>query len=182
MKVYLQLFFTFTYIGAVSFGGGYSMLPMFQRELVSKKAWLSETEMIDYFSVSQCLPGIIAANAAVFVGYKQKKVFGGIIAAIGAVFPSLVIITIIAALLTNFAEIELVQNAFAGIRVCVSVLIINTVIRLWKQAIIDKSTLVLFSLVFLLSVLTSLPVAIMVAVAGTTGIAIQMLRKVMKAK
>ena len=180
MLIYLQLFLSFAYIGAVSFGGGYSMLPMFQRELVQKKGWLTESEMIDYFSVSQCLPGIIAANAAVFVGYKQKGVPGGIISAIGAVFPSLVVITIIAALMANFADAPLVQSAFAGIRVCVSVLIINTVAKLWKQAIVDKIAALFFAAVFLVSIFSNVSVAILVAVAAVAGIAVNTLRKVMK--
>ena len=152
------------------------MLPMFQRELVQKNAWLTEAEMIDIFSVSQCLPGIIAANSAVFVGYKQKRVAGGIAAALGAVFPSLVIIIIIAALMSNFADIPVVQNAFAGIRVCVSVLIVNTVIKLWKQAIADKLALLIFTIVFIVSIFTDLPVALLVIAAGMTGLAISMLR------
>ena len=177
MRTYFDLFLSFTYIGAISFGGGYSMLPMFQRELVKKRVWLTETEMIDYFSVSQCLPGIIAANAAVLVGYKQKKVPGGIVAALGAVFPSFVIITLIAALMANFADYPLVQNAFTGIRVGVSVLVINTVIRLWKQAIVDKFAIVLFCIVFIASAFTKLAVAILVAFAGISGMAISAMRK-----
>ena len=177
MRTYIKLFLSFTYIGAVSFGGGYSMLPMFQRELVMKNKWLTEAEMVDYFSVSQCLPGIIAANTAILVGYKQKRVVGGIVAGLGAVFPSLIIIMLLAALISNFADAPVVKNAFAGIRICVSVLIINTVIKLWKQAIVDKITIIVFAAVFLISVLTNLSVAILVAAAGITGIAVVVIRK-----
>ena len=177
MRDYLKIFLTFARIGAFTFGGGYSMLPMFQHELVEKHGWLTEAEMTDIFAVSQCLPGVIAINSAVFVGYRQKKLSGGVIAAFGAVLPSLVIILIIAAILTNFADIPVVKRAFSGISVCVCVLIINTVIKLWKNAIVDKPSLIIFAAVFLISVLTSLPTALLVIAAGVCGIAISSLRK-----
>jgi chromate transporter len=153
------------------------MLPMFQRELVTRNNWLTDVEMTDIFSVGQCLPGVIASNAAVFVGYRQKGVIGSIAAALGVAFPSVVFILIIASLITNFADIPIVARAFAGLRVCVCVLILNTVIQLWKKAIADKLAIVIFAIVFLISVLTSLPVAILVVAAGFTGIAVSTLRK-----
>jgi chromate transporter len=177
MRVLIKLFLAFSYIGAVTFGGGYSMLPMFQRELVVKNKWLTDVEMTDIFSVGQCLPGVIASNTAVFVGYRQKGVLGSIAAALGVAFPSVVFILIIAAVITNFADIPVVLRAFAGLRVCVSVLILNTVIQLWKKAIVDKLAIVIFAVVFAVSVFTSLPVAILVVVAGFTGIAVSSLRK-----
>ena len=111
------LFFTFFKIGLFTFGGGYAMLPLLQREIVEKKKWATEEEMLDYFAVGQCTPGVIAVNTATFVGFKEKKLSGAVFATLGIVSPSLVIITIIAALLSNFAHIAAVQNAFAGIRV-----------------------------------------------------------------
>ena len=177
MREYFKLLLTFSYIGVVSFGGGYSMLPMFQRVIVEKNNWLTEEEMTDAFSVCQCLPGVIAANTAVFVGYKQKGVFGGIAAAIGAALPSVVILLILAAFIANFSDMPAVQRAFAGIRVGVSVLIINTVIKLWKQAVVDKPAIVIFTVVFILSVFTSLPAALFIAAAGGAGVAISALRK-----
>ena len=177
MRLYINLFLTFMHIGAVSFGGGYAMLPMFQRELVEKKGWLTEEDMTDIFSVGQCLPGIIAGNTAVFVGYKQKGVAGGATAVIGAVFPSVVFTLILAAFIANFSDIAVVQSAFAGIRVGVSVLIINTVIKLWKQAVADKLAIVIFAVVFLVSVFTSLPTAALVFSAGIAGVGICTLRR-----
>jgi len=177
MRPYIKLFLSFAYIGAVSFGGGYSMLPMFQRELVEKNGWLTETEMTDIFSIGQCLPGVIACNTAVFVGYRQKGVRGGIVSALGAAFPSVVITLILAAVITNFADFPIVARAFAGIRVAVSVLILNTVIKLWKQAVVGLAAILIFAVVFLISVLTSFPVAILVIVAGFIGIAISSMRK-----
>jgi len=175
--MYLKLLLSFAYIGAFTFGGGYAMLPMFQRELVEKKQWLTDEEITDLFSISQCLPGVIAVNTAVFVGHKQKGVSGGIVAAMGVVLPSLIIIMAIAAFLTSFADIPVVQNAFKGLRVCVSVLIINAVIKLRKNSVIDMPTVLIFVAVFLLSIYMILPVAALVAIAGVCGIAISMLHK-----
>jgi len=175
--MYLRLLLSFSYIGAFTFGGGYSMLPMFQRVLVEKNKWLTEEEVTDLFSISQCLPGIIAANTAVFVGYKQKGIFGGVVAALGVALPSVVVIMIIAAFLANFANIPAVQSAFTGLRVCVCVLIINTVIKLRKFSIVDLPAALIFSVVFIVSVFMLLPVAAIVTLAGATGIAISLLRK-----
>ena len=175
--MYLKLLLTFSYIGAFTFGGGYAMLPMFQRELVEKRKWLTEAEMTDLFSISQCLPGIIAANTAVFVGHKQKGILGGVMAAVGVALPSVAIILIIAAFLTNFADYPIVQSAFVGLRVCVSVLIINAVIKLRKNAVIDVPTFIIFLIVFLLASFTSLHIAILIALAGASGIVISTLRK-----
>ena len=175
--MYLRLLLSFAYIGAFTFGGGYAMLPMFQRELVEKKQWLTDVEMTDLFSIGQCLPGIIAVNTAVFVGHKQKGISGGIVAAMGVILPSLIVILAIAAFLSNFAEILVVQRAFTGLRVCVSVLIINAVLKLRKNSVIDIPTVFIFVAIFLLSIFMVLPVAALVAIAGVCGIAISMLCK-----
>ena len=168
---------SFAYIGAFTFGGGYSMLPMFQRELIEKNKWLTEEELMDIFSISQCLPGIIAANTAIFVGYKQKGILGGIVSALGVALPSIIIILLIAAFLTNFADIPIVQRAFTGLRVCVSILIINAVFKLRKNSIVDIPSALIFIAIFLLAVYKILPVAALVAIAGVFGIAFSMLRK-----
>lgn len=172
--IYLELFWTFFKIGAFTFGGGYAMLPLLQREIVEKKHWATEEELLDYFAVGQCTPGIIAVNTATFVGFKEKKLSGAIFATLGVVSPSLVIITVIAALLSNFAHIAAVQNAFAGIRVAVCVLILNSIVKLWKKSVVDKLTLGVFIAVFLGSVLLShvSPVVFIVA-AAVLGIVVR---------
>jgi len=175
--MYLKLLLSFAYIGALTFGGGYSMLPMFQRELVVKNGWLTDVEMTDLFSIGQCLPGVIAVNTAVFVGYKQKGVAGAIVSALGVAFPSVVVTIVIAALITNFAEMPIVQKAFAGLRVCVSVLILDTVVKLWKKAIADKIAIIIFAIVFIVSVFTSISVAILVVASGLCGIVVTEIRK-----
>lgn len=174
MPLLLDLFCAFFRIGLFTFGGGYAMLPLLQREIVEKKHWATEEELLDYFAVGQCTPGIIAVNTATFVGFKEKKLSGAIFATLGIVSPSLVIITVIAALLSNFAHIAAVQNAFAGIRVAVCVLILNSIMKLWKKSVVDKLTLGVFIAVFLGSVLLShvSPVVFIVA-AAVLGIVVR---------
>jgi chromate transporter len=174
--MYFKLFLTFAYIGAFTFGGGYSMLPLFQRELVEKKKWVTEEELADLFSISQCLPGIIAANTAIFVGYKQKSIWGGIVSAFGVCLPSIIFILIIASVFTAFADIPVVQSAFTGLRVCVSVLIINAVLKLRKNSVVDLPSALIFTVIFLLTVFKTLPVAALVAIAGLLGIAVSQIR------
>ena len=130
MKELLELFLTFAKIGVMTFGGGMAMLPILEREVVQNKHWATEEELVDYFAIGQCTPGIIAVNTATFVGQKRKGAMGGITATRGVGFPSLVIITILAGLITNFAHLAWVQNAFAGIQVCVCVLILTAVLKL----------------------------------------------------
>ena len=174
MPLLLDLFCAFFRIGLFTFGGGYAMLPLLQREIVEKKKWATEEEMLDYFAVGQCTPGVIAVNTATFVGFKEKKLSGAIFATLGVVSPSLVIITVIAALLSNFAHIAAVQNAFAGIRVAVCVLIFNSIAKLWKKSVVDKLTFAVFLAVFIGSVLLShvSPVVFIVA-AAVLGIVVR---------
>ena len=133
MNIYLDLFLTFAKVGVCTFGGGYAMLPILQREVVEKKGWATDEELTDYFAVGQCTPGIIAVNTATFIGQKYGGVAGGIVATLGVVFPSVVIISILAGLISNFADLAWVKNAFAGIQVCVCVLIFNAVLKLLKS-------------------------------------------------
>ena len=147
MKELWNLFFAFARIGGLTFGGGYAMLPMLQKEVVEKYGWATEEELMDYYAIGQCTPGVIAVNTATFVGQKTRGIAGGITATLGVVFPSLIIISILAGLITNFSHLAWVQNAFAGIQVCVCVLIFNAVMKLLKKSVVDKRTAVIFSLV-----------------------------------
>ena len=170
MNRLLDLFLTFARIGGLTFGGGYAMLPILQREVVEKKKWTTEEELMDYYAIGQCTPGVIAVNTATFVGQGLAGPIGGIVATPGGVFPSLIIITVIAAFIQNFAHLAIVQNAFAGIRVCVCVLIFNAVVKLWKKAVVDKPTLVICVLVILGSALTDLSPIVFVIFAAVVWI------------
>ncbi|MEY8394913.1 chromate transporter [Lachnospiraceae bacterium 45-P1] len=173
MNKLFDLFFTFARIGGLTFGGGYAMLPILQREVVDKRGWATEEELMDYYAIGQCTPGVIAVNTATFIGQKTSGIIGGIVATLGVVFPSLVIISVIAAFIQNFADLAIVQNAFAGIRVCVCVLIFNAVVKLWKKSVVDKITLLIFLAIFAGSALTDLSPIVFVILAGVAGIVLK---------
>ncbi len=167
---YWDLFIAFAKVGVMTFGGGYAMIPILEREIVDRHGWATNEELMDYYAVGQCTPGVIAVNTATFIGHKQSGFLGGIVATLGVVFPSVVIITLIAGILTTFADIPAVKSAFAAIRVCVCVLIFNAVLKLWKGAVKDKAALCLFLLVFGLSVFLDISPVIFVIVCAVSGI------------
>ena len=138
MNLYADLFLTFAKVGVCTFGGGYAMLPILQREVVEKKNWATEEELTDYFT-------------ATFIGQKYAGNLGGTIATLGVVFPSLIIITSIAAVLTNFAEIPVVQHALAGINAAVVALIAVSVIKLGKSTLKNAPAVCIFLAVLVLS-------------------------------
>ena len=173
MNRLLDLFLTFARIGGLTFGGGYAMLPILQREVVEKRHWATEEELMDYYAIGQCTPGIIAVNTATFVGQGLAGSIGGIVATLGVVFPSLIIITVIAAFIQNFAHLAIVQNAFAGIRVCVCVLIFNAVVKLFKGSVKDWAAGLIFLAVLAAALLTDLSPVIFVAGGAALGIVIQ---------
>ena len=151
------------------------MLPMLQRELVNRRKWVTEEEILDYFAIGQCTPGVIAVNTATFVGKKRKGVLGAISATLGIVFPSLVIITILAAFLSNFAELTAVKNAFAAVRICVCVLVINSVRKLLKKTVIDVPTGIIFGLVVICATVFKLSPVIYVLLSALCGIVVKSL-------
>ena len=166
MKILWELYRAFFTIGALTFGGGYAMLPMLEREIVAKYKWATQEEILNYFAIGQCTPGIIAVNTATFVGYKAAGVPGGIFATLGVVSPSLVIIMVIAAVLQHFMEIVWVQNAFAGIRVAVCALIVSSVIKLFKSNVKKPWHIALCIAAFIVVALLKLsPVWVVVACA-----------------
>lgn len=176
MKELIDMFLAFARIGGLTFGGGYAMLPMLQREVVDHFHWATEDELLNYYALGQCTPGIIAVNTATFVGYKQRGVIGAIVASVGVVFPSFIIISVIAACISNFSDLEAVQHAFAGIRVCVCVLIFMAVLKLWKKSVVDKATFVIFLLVLAGSMLTDITPILFIVVAGMAGILLKQIK------
>ena len=177
MKLIWSLFITFAKVGVMTFGGGYAMLPILQREVVENKGWATEEELADWFAIGQCTPGVIAVNTATFAGRKVKGNIGGIIATLGVVFPSIVIISLLAGVITTFAEVAWVKNAFAGIRVCVCVLIFNAVLKLWKKSVVDKATLVIYLIILIASMLLDWSPVIFVVFAALSGIVWQVFLK-----
>ena len=184
MKDLLELYWAYLKIGCVNFGGGYAMLPLLERELVNKRGWTTMEELRDYFAIGQCTPGIIALNVSTFIGQKRKGVSGAVAAMLGFLTAPIAIILVIAAFLRNFAELEVIQHAFAGIRVCVCVLIVQAVLRLWKSSVVDVFTFVLYIVILSLSALSSftallpvkIPAAVLVILAGLAGLAASLIK------
>lgn len=177
MKELLELYLAFLKIGAVNFGGGYAMLPLLERDLVQDRGWTTTQDLTDYFAIGQCTPGLIALNVSTFIGSRRKGIPGAIAATVGFVTTPIVIILIIATFLQGFADYPVVQNAFAGIRVCVCVLIVQAVLRLWNKSVVDKTTLILYLGVFLMTALSgvlplAIPAAVLVIISGMLGVII----------
>ena len=177
MKELLELYLAFLKIGAVNFGGGYAMLPLLERDLVQDRGWTTTQDLTDYFAIGQCTPGLIALNVSTFIGSRRKGIPGAIAATTGFVTIPIVIILIIATFLQGFADYPVVQNAFAGIRVCVCVLIVQAVLRLWNKSVVDKTTLILYLGVFLMTALSgvlplAIPAAVLVIISGMLGVII----------
>ena len=154
IREFLDLYWTMFKIGICTFGGGYAMMAILERELAGRRKWISSEELLDYMAIGQITPGIIAVNVSTFVGRKRKGIPGGIISTLGVISPSIVIIMIIAAFLVNFQDNEYVQHAFAGIRVCVGVLIVNAAVGFIKKTVVDLLTLSVFLCIFILAVFT----------------------------
>ena len=147
-----DLFLTFAKMGVMTFGGGYAMLPILQREVVEKKKWATEEELSDYFAVGQCTPGIIAVNTATFI------------ATFGVVFPSIVIIALIAAFLSNFADIPVVRHALGGVNAAVVALIAASVIKLGKSTLKNTPSMLIY-----LCALTLAAAGSLLALPGLAG-------------
>jgi chromate transporter len=165
----LNIYWVFVQMGAVCFGGGYAMLPILERELVNKRGWTTKENIIDYYAIGQCTPGVIAVNTSTFVGNEIGGIFGGIAGTLGFITPSIVIISLIAKLLQNFAHITVIQNAFTGIRICVCALIVDATVKLWKSAIKDRLGVVIFLIVVVVSAIFDISPIFYVVISGATG-------------
>ena len=151
MHILIDLYLTFTKIGAMMFGGGYAMLPILQREIVENKKWATTEQLTDYYAVGQCTPGVIAVNTATFIGSQQAGIAGGVAATLGVVTIPAVLILIIAAFLSSFMDSVIVAHAFNGIRACVTALILASVVKLFKGAVKDRPTRIIYITVLALA-------------------------------
>ncbi len=174
MKEIFSLFVSFFKIGIMTFGGGYAMLPMLERELVNKKQYITMDEIMDYYAVGQCTPGVIAVNVATFIGYKRRGILGGIFATLGVIFPSIIIITLLASVLQMIAGHEIVKHAFAGISVAVCALIIQAIFKLAKSGIKDLMTAVIALVALGLAALDVSPIFIIIG-CGALGVVVKTL-------
>jgi len=170
MKELMELYWAFFRIGGLTFGGGLTMLPMLKYELVQKRDWISEEQLLDCYAIGQYTPGIIAINTATFVGYLRKGVVGGISATLGMMSPSVMIITVIALCLENFMDNVWLQHALMGVRGVVCALMLNTVITLAKKSLVSPVTYLICGVAFLAAMFTDIPLIVIVLAAGFLGI------------
>lgn len=170
MNELLQLYFAFFRIGGLTFGGGLTMLPMLKYELVEKKNWVTEDDLLNYYAVGQCTPGIIAVNVSTFVGYKRKGIPGAIISTLGMISPSLIIVSVLAMFVQQFIENPYVAHAVGGIKVVVCALMLNTVITMGKKSMVSKITIAMALIGFALAMFTPIPTVLLVILAGIIGI------------
>ncbi len=187
LKTCLELFGVFMRMGAMTFGGGYAMLPILQRELVEKRQWVTDEDLTDYYAIGQCTPGIIALNVSTFIGRSKAGLLGAVSAAIGFELVPLLIILVISLFLEGFSENEYVQHALAGINVCVCVLILNTLLKLRKSTLKGAFSLVVFFVVFALAAMGeflpfSIPLPVLVIAAAATGIIVGQIKEKKKAE
>ena len=164
-----KLYWVFAQMGAVCFGGGYAMLSLVQRVIVEQHGWATEEELMDYYAIGQCTPGVIAVNVSTFIGHKLRGLPGAIVASLGFISPSILIITLIAAFLESFAGNVYVAHALAGIRVCVCVLILNSVLALGRKAIKTPLSWGIFLVSAFLAAFTEVPTVTLVLGAGVVG-------------
>lgn len=170
MKELLRLYAAFFRIGGLTFGGGLTMLPMLKYELVEKNGWVSEDDLLDYYAVGQCTPGIIAVNVATFVGYKKRGIIGAIFSTLGMISPSLMIVSILALFLDQFMSNQIVAHAVEGIKIVVCALMLNTVVTMAKKTLLSGLCFGIAAVAFLLAVFTPIPTVLMVIIAGVLGI------------
>lgn len=170
MNTLLELYLTFFKMGLFTFGGGYAMLPLLEREVVDKKGWASHEEILDYYAIGQSTPGIIAINTSTFCGYKVGGNIGGIVASLGFISPSIIIISIIAKFLQSFSHLAIIQHAFAGIRVAVCALVFYSVLNMIKKDANTGLKLMVFILTFVAIGFLSISPIVVVITVGVFGI------------
>ena len=170
-----DLYISFFKVGLTTFGGGYAVLPVMEREIVDNRHWVSEEELADYYAIGQITPGVIIVNTATFIGVKYRGIAGGIASTLGAITPSLIIICFLAGLISNFADFPAVQNAFAGIQACVCVLVFNALRKLYKKSVIDAFTFCIFLFVAVGSIFLDLSPVWFVIASGFLAVILKVL-------
>lgn len=170
MNILWDLYFSFFKIGGLTFGGGLAMLPMLKREVVDKHQWITEEEMLDTYAIGQCTPGVIAVNTATYIGYKKSGLLGVIIATLGVISPSLIIICIVASILRQYMDNPTLLHALSGIRIIVCSLMINTTIMMARKGIQDTLGILLFLGSFLIATFSPFPLALIIVISGAIGV------------
>lgn len=179
-NIYLDLYITFAKIGSLTFGGGIAMLPMMQNELIEKKQWVTENEILDYYAIGQSTPGIIAVNVATFVGYKKAGILGGIIATLGVITPCIVLITLLANLIDSIDHYPNVQKALKGINVAVCALITDATLNFARKTSKGAVSIAIMVLSFCLIFFFNVKSYIIILGAAFVAVAVYFIEKKFK--
>lgn len=182
VKIYVELFLTFFKIGAVTFGGGLSMLPILERELCKKKAWVSRDDLIDYYAIGQVTPGIVAVNVATFCGHKLKGTFGGVVATLAIITPSIIVIAVLSSSINAIDQIPAIKKALAGINVAVAANLSFSVISFFKKSVASFFGGILFALAFALVFFFKASAPLVIFASGILGASLFFVRKKIAAK
>jgi chromate transporter len=166
----LQLFLTFLKIGALTFGGGYAMMPVMRKEVVDKKGWVDDEDILKILVISESTPGVLAVNSATFIGYKIKGFWGSVVATLGVIIPSLIIISVISIFLYQYRDLELVSYAFLGIKAGIAVLIFQAGLKLSKKLNKNGFTYIVFSVVLAVALFTTISAIYLIIIGALIGL------------
>ncbi|OPZ63685.1 MAG: Chromate transport protein [Firmicutes bacterium ADurb.Bin506] len=169
-----ELFWTFFRIGAFTIGGGYVMIPLIQKDIVDKHGWLSKDEFVDILAVAQTAPGALAINTATYVGFELRGIVGSLVSVAGCALPSIIIITLVAAMFSQVASAKVVQAAFAGIRPAVVVLILSAVVKIGKPIMKSGRDLMLAAAALLAVAAFGISTPLVIVAAALVGVALKM--------
>ncbi|MBC8584943.1 chromate transporter [Youxingia wuxianensis] len=175
IKKCITLFLTFMKIGAFTFGGGYAMIPLIQRETVEHHHWVTDSDILDLLAIAEATPGVIAVNSATFIGYRVAGFFGALVATLGVVLPSFVTISILSLFIMQYKQIKWLTWVFDGIRAGVVVLIVNAVIKIKHQCAKDKFNSIIMILAFSAAAFINMDVILILIAAAAAGVVRQML-------
>lgn len=165
-----NIFLVFFKVGALLLGGGYVILPLLTAEIVEKRPWITKEELVNFYSISQCLPGIIAVNTAIFTGYKLKGKTGGFVAVFAMCLSPFIVILCLASILAQLTTNPIIINIFWGVGIGILIMLLLTVKEIWEKSIVDKFTLFLFLLIFLLTAIFDISPVFSILGASILGI------------
>lgn len=173
----LNIFIIFFKVGALLLGGGYVILPLLTSELVEKRSWLTQENLIDYYALSQCLPGIIAVNTAIFTGYKLRGKFGALAAVVGMCASPFIVIIFLATILSYLIALPVVQNIFWGVGIGILIMLLLTIKEIWGKSIVDRFTFFVFLLILLLTILVDFSPVYSIILAALSGVIFKLYKR-----